>query len=507
MRSRGTVGATRRSATRAALLATALLASQSAWAQAPNVAPPLAARPLATGPRLSLSLADAVLIGLRDNRTIRSAYLSRVAEAYDLYVAKRRFAPTALIDARAEATRQDGARGSSTQLTPSAAWLIPTGAQFQFVWSRVDLRGPGYRQGTDTALISVRQPLLRGGGLAVNRAPITTAVLQDRIDRLALKSTVSNTVSSIVMAYRGLMQAQEQLIIARQSLERSQTQLETNRALIDAGRMAAAEQVQTQADIANQQVSLLAAEQQRNSAQLNLLRLLAMDLHTDVVAGDTLAPEHVEVDLETAIDTALDNRPDYLAQKSSVEQARQALLVARNDRLWDLSVDASVQRLDTRGGGVVIDPVTGAPLPAANLPGGTSGVVGMQLRIPLGDYSLRQREVHASTALRIQETQLDDQRQRVEAEVRDAAQGVELAWRRLEAARQARDLAARSLEVATAKLQAGRTSNFEVLTFDNALRTAQSQALGAEIAYLDAMTLFDLQLGTTLETWKIDLAS
>ena len=492
----------------AAILTVAVLASPvAALAQGQTVAAPLAASPQATGPRLSLSLADAVLIGLRDNRTVRSAYLSRVAEEYDLFVARRRFAPTALIDARAEATRQDGAHGSNTQFTPSAAWLVPTGAQFQFVWSRVDLRTPGTRLGTDTTLIGVRQPLLRGAGLAVNRAPIVQAELQDRIDRLALKSTVSNTVSTIIMAYRTLLQAQEQLTIARQSLDRSRAQLETNQALIDAGRMAAAELVQTQADIANQQVAFLAAEQQRNSAQLGLLRLLAMDLHTDVVAGDALAPEHVDIDLGAAIATALDNRPDYLAQKSAVEQARQALLLARNGRLWDLSVDASVQRLDTRGGGVVVDPVTGAPLPAANLPGGTNSAVGVQLRIPLGDYSLKQREVHASTALRIQETQLDEQGQRVEAEVRDAAQGVELAWRRLETARQARDLAARSLEVATAKLQAGRASNFEVLSFDNALRAAQGQALGAEIAYLDATTLFDLQLGTTLETWKIDLAA
>jgi outer membrane protein TolC len=489
------------------LALTSAMAPRAARAQGPVVAAPLAARATAVGPKLSLSLADAVLIGLRDNRTVRSAYLSRVAEEYDLFVARRRFAPTALIDARTEATRQDGVHGSSTQITPSAAWLVPTGAQFQFVWSRADLRGPGLRQGTDTALLGVRQPLLRGAGLAVNRAPITQAMLQDRIDRLALKSTVSNTVSTVIMAYRTLMQAQEQLVIARQSLERSQGQLETNQALIDAGRMAAAELVQTQANIANQQVTLLAAEQQRNSAQLSLLALLAMDLHTDVVAGDALAPTHVDVDLDAAIATALDNRPDYLAQQSAVEQSRQALLLARNDRLWDLSVDASVQQLTTRGGGVVIDPVTGAPIPAANLPGGTSGVVGVQLRIPLGDYSPRQREIHASTALEIQRTQLDDQRQRVEAEVRDAAQGVELAWRRLETARQARDLAVRSLDVATAKLQAGRASNFEVLSFDNALRGAQSQALGAEIAYLDAVTLFDLQLGTTLETWKIDLAA
>ncbi|MGR4863789.1 TolC family protein [Caulobacter sp. LARHSG274] len=119
---------------------------------------------------------------------------------------------------------------------------------------------------------------------------MTLAVLQDQINRLQLRATVSNTVASIIVAYRALSQAQAQLIIARQSLERSQTQLGIDQALIDAGRMAAAEIVQTQADIANQQVALLAAEQQRNTAQLTLLGLLAMDLHTDIVAGDELRP-------------------------------------------------------------------------------------------------------------------------------------------------------------------------------------------------------------------------
>lgn len=472
----------------------------------PRVASPPAPPATATGPRLPISLADAVFIGLRDNRTVKSAYLSRVAEKYDLFVARRRFLPIGVIDASADRTRQSDGHSASTQVTPSASWLVPTGAQFQFSWSRFDQRSPGISQGTDTAQLSVSQPLLRGAGLAVNSAPITVANLQEQINRLSLKSTVSNTVAGIIGAYRNLLQAQEQLSLARESLERSQNQLATNQALIDAGRMAAAELVQTQADIANQQVSLLAAEQQRNSAQLALLSLLAMDLHTNIVAGDTLAPQHVTVDLDQAIAIAIDNRPDYLSQRRGVEQARQNLIVARNDQLWDLSVGASLQRQTQRGaGGVIIDPITGNPVPASNLPGGTTSSVGVQLRIPLGDYSIHQRLVQATTTLKIQEMQLEDQRQRVEAEVRDAVQGVELAWRRLEAARLARDLAARTLNLERDKLQVGRASNFEVLSFEANLRTADTQALSAEIGYLNALTSLDLQLGTTLDTWKISL--
>jgi outer membrane protein TolC len=100
---------------------------------------------------------------------------------------------------------------------------------------------------------------------------------------------------------------------------------------------------------------------------------------------------------------------------------------------------------------------------------------------------------------------IDDLRQQIEAEVRDSVQGVELTWRRVEAARQARDLAARTLDLEREKLRAGRTSNFEVLSFETSLRAADSQALDAEISYLNAITQLDQQLGTTLDTWKISL--
>ncbi|MGI9168903.1 MAG: TolC family protein [Caulobacteraceae bacterium] len=468
----------------------------------PPVPSPPAPRPTAAGPRLPLSLADAVFIGLRDNRTVKSAYITRVAEKYDLYVAKGRFYPSALLGASAQASRDAGVTGVTTVLTPTATWLIPTGAQFQFSWSRFDFRGGGVNEGTDIATLSITQPLLRGAGIAVNTAPIKIAELQEKINRLTLKSTVSNTVTSVIVAYRSLLQAQQQLTIARQSLDRSNAQLATNQALIDAGRMAGAEIVQTRSDIANQQVALLAAEQQRNSAQLVLLGLLAMDLHTDVTAADPLEARHVSIDLDRAIAIALDNRPDYLSQKWALGQARQFLIVAKNDRLWTLSAVGSLQHQTERGGLVAVDPKTGLPVSGLN---GFSESVGLELEIPLGDRSLAQAEVQATTSVRTQEIQLADLRAQIEAQVRDAVQGVELSWRQVDAARQARDLAAQTLELEREKLKAGRASNFEVLSFETGLRAADTQALSASILYLDALTTLDQQLGTTLDTWKISL--
>lgn len=453
-------------------------------------APPAAAY----GPRLELSLADAVFLGLRENRTIESAYVARAAEKYDLFVAESRFRPRALVSGGIEVSRDGAVSGVVKTLSPTVTWLAPTGATFQFGWSRAVTKAGGLKQTSDVSSLSMVQPLMRGGGLAVNEAPVRIAEAQEAISRLSLKGAVIDTITSIILTYRSLLQAQLQLSLAEHSLDRARTQFATNQALVAAGRLAAAELLQTEADIANQQLALLQAEQQRNSAQLALLHVLAMDPHTNIVAKDTLEAEHLGIDLDRAIAAALNARPDILAQRQALAEARQNLIVARNNQLWNLSLVASAQRQASVNGP-----------PEAALPRNSS-VIGVQLAIPIGDYSLDQAVVHARTNLRLQEIQLQDLLQQAETQTRDAVQAVEMAWRQVEAARRARELAAQTLDVAKTRLQVGRASNFEVMTFEANLRTADNQALNASVAYANALTALDQQLGATLDTWKIRLA-
>ncbi|WP_323166719.1 TolC family protein, partial [Pseudomonas bubulae] len=86
------------------------------------------------------------------------------------------------------------------------------------------------------------------------------------------------TISQIIATYRELLRAQEQLSIVQDALKRSGTLLEVNRALIGAGRMAEFEIVQTEADIATQQLGVEEAQNQLDTNRLALLRLLALDL-------------------------------------------------------------------------------------------------------------------------------------------------------------------------------------------------------------------------------------
>lgn len=472
-----------------------------------RVASPPAPMPMATGTRLDLSLADAVFIGLRDNRTVKSAYIERVAQKYDLFVAQTRFVPSAVLTADYGRTWQGTTQTSST-VTPAATWLLPTGATFGFSWAHSNTRGLGANALTDTSVLSLSQPLLKGAGIDVNMAPIRIAELQEKINRLALKSTVADMITKIIQAYRVLLQVQDQLSLSQEALERSKSLLATNHTLVESGRLAASEIVQTEADLANQQVTFLVAQQQRNSAQIALLQLLAMDLHTNVVASDRLQPMHVTVDLDQATEIALRNRMDYLAQQRALEQDRQALIVAENNRLWDVSVTGGLQYQHTSAAGgtfqVQTPSGTTSTVIVPSQPG-LSGSVGVHLRIPLDDFTLEQGEVQARTAVRTAATQLEDLNQAVHAQVRDVVQTVELSWRQVEASHTARELAEKTVSLEREKLKVGRASNFEVLTFDANLRSAESQELSAGISYLNALTILDQQLGTTLDTWQITL--
>ena len=446
--------------------------------------------PVPTGAALELTLDEAVALALRYNRDIRSAYLQRVVQRFDLRVAERAFVPQGAIGLEVVQRRNDGKAQGEAIISPSASWRTPLGGTVEFVWAQADpLTDDGFSY--ETAGVSLNQPLLRGAGLAVNMAPVRIARLQEEINRLQLEATVAGTVSTVITSYRGLIQTQEQVRLAEESLERTRALLETNRALIAAGRMAESDIVQTESGVANQEVAVLQARQQVVSAQLGLLQLLALNSRTNVVAVEPMTATRVEVDQNSALAAAFASRIDLLAQRKSLEQMRQALIVARNQRLWDVSLQASAARDD---GPRFFDQFRE-----------TDTRVGLRLNIPIGDLSRRQNWLAAETGMQTAELAFEELKQSVESQVLDAVQSVEANWLQVEAARRARALSARALEIGQERLRFGRASNFEVLSLQADLRAADVQQLSANIAYLNALTALDQQIGSTLETWRISL--
>ena len=447
---------------------------------------------------LALTLDDAIALSVRDNRGIKTAYLQRISQKFDLYVSEGKFLPKLTLTTGMLDNKVNGLTSRTKDVTTNATLGLPTGAKL----SLATTNGLGSSSSSlSTISVTLTQPLLKNGGLDANTASVRVARLDEQINRLSLKSTLSQTAVQVVSAYRELLRAQEQRTIAEAALQRSKDLYQVNKALISTGRMAEVEIFQTEAEVANREVALEEADNQIDASRLALLNLLALEPRTPVVAVGTKDIRLQGADLAQALATALANQPDYLIAQLQSERAKINLEYAKNQQLWDLSLVAGkMQSRGASGGFSSVDTTQ-----TATQKNDTS-YAGIQLTIPLGDRSIEQATVRASVDLKSQNLRVSETRQIVEQRIRDAVRNVQTRWRQLELSGKARELSLLKLNAEKEKLQVGRSSNFQILSFENDLRNAENARVNAEIAYLNALTDLDERMGKTLEVWNIPIA-
>ncbi len=447
-------------------------------------------------PELALSLSDAVFLALRKNPAIRSAYVERVAQKYDLRVAEDVFTPHATLSGNASYGTNQGVGSSNVSLSPNVTVLTPIGTQFNFSWDNDLTTSGGTITKSSTVSATVTQPLLQGAGLDVNLAPVRTAQLAEDVNKLQLRLTVSQTITSVILGYRQLMQAEEARKLADDAVVRAQALIDINRAMINAGRMARMDLAQAQAALENQKLSVLQSAEAVETARLSLAALLDIDLRTIIIVRDKLRPTRATIAIEKAITLALNRNPSYLAQKDAVQQEQLGIVVADNERLWNLSVvgNGTFGKQWVSGGGLPASRTTIA-----------NGAVGLSLNAPLNGLQIDQPYIDAKSSFASGEIQLEAGRLALEQQVRTAAMDIDLNWQALDVAEKALGYAATAVSVERQKLALGKSTNINVQTLEDSYLQAESQSLNARIAYVDSLASFDLTLGTTLDTWKISL--
>jgi outer membrane protein len=451
------------------------------------------------------SLADCIATTVQENRTIKNAYLDRIVQKYDLRVAEDKFTPKLLLTPQVSSNGSTAALGSTgttagkTTTTISDASgtvteLLPTGAAINLAanydLTSTDTAKPGRSYGWN---INLTQPLLKGGGLDVNLASVRTARLNEQGNILSLKDTLMNTLTSVVKAYRTYVQAIKSLEISRQSLERSRELITTNRELIAAGRMAAIEIVQSEADLANKEFSQLSAENAVDAARLALTKAIDIDKNSRINPVTEAKISDVPYSFAQASKLAFENRPDYQRALLGYEAAKIQLVTAKNSTLWDLSLTGSYAENYTRNNALGSDSSIG------------NWTAGLKLTVPIGDLSIQQAYIAADIGLKKMVNDLAKQRESIEIEVQDALRTAEMNHRQIKLAILSRTLSEKKVEIETEKLKAGRSTNFQLVSYQNDLVNAQNGELGAVINYLNALTDLDKTVGVTLEKWGVSL--
>ena len=180
--------------------------------------------------------------------------------------------------------------------------------------------------------LSLRQPLLRGAGLQVNRAPIKVSQIRADQSLWDLKQSVMASVRSVVESYWDLQAA----YVALRSVDEV-IPLIDEVVRIETEGLAAQRAVR--ADVAKARSQMFAFRQQRAAARsLVLERELRLRNLLGLPPGDgrSLIPVNEPARAPTTIDgpatveTALASRPDVVRQRLNVRVRELELIVARN---------------------------------------------------------------------------------------------------------------------------------------------------------------------------------
>ena len=453
-------------------------------------------------PALELTLADTVILALQNNRDIKNAYLDRILDRQDLAVAEDRFNPDFTPELSVEIDRdfsgENRTHGEAIRIGGGINWRVPSGGTFS-----VNLQGVGNARRQSGGLrsdrnsvdgnfsLTFRQPFLRNFGTDVNRAPIEIARLVEASNLWDLKSTLIDTITNAIQSYRELLQAQQQLNIEERALESAKEQLERTQALIEAGRTARVERVPNETAIANREVSVLNAQNRLQSQQLSLIEVLDIDrtfipVAIEVPQSDRL--EEISFEEEALLQVALAQNPSYQQTLLQLDREQLQLLIAENDRLWNLDVETSL---------------TGDL--SSELSDRTDFRAGVVFSREFGNLSREQAVERSQIQIQQLENDIEEARESLAIDVRNAIRDVRDNFRQVQLARRARELSEQQLANEQRRLELGRGSIIEVVRFEDALVRAENGELNATISYLNSLTFLEQTIGITLEEWGVTI--
>lgn len=158
---------------------------------------------------------------------------------------------------------------------------------------------------------------------------------------------MENDISmNIALSYMNVLFAEEQLELSRQQLELSKKQVERTTELVTVGTLAKGELLNIEAQLANDEVSLINAENQLSMAYLDLIQLLQLESGNKfkIVSPDF---EMIEADFESVstikiYENALVSLPQIKSSENKLAASEKAMQSAKGGFVPRISLNASV---------------------------------------------------------------------------------------------------------------------------------------------------------------------
>jgi len=455
--------------------------------------------------RYELGLREAVALSLSKNFAVRIGRID--PELAEERVRQRRgdFDPVLTLSGGVADEESLGLEGSGREEFANAFvdGILPWGSRYSVGLVRGDRDGAFLDRaaGANSGIaLRVTQPLLRDFGPAFNRAGIRIAEKGWEQSRLGLRATIMETVANTIVSYNALRFAERNLEIAITNRDLANQLIEDNRRRLEVGSIAEADMRVAETRYALRKEIVLIAEQQLRE-QENVLKQLVSDsveelLDLRVASVSSKEPKEMGIDLQADFAKAIKLRPDYQSALLGIDVDRLRVERDRRQRLPNLDLVGSLD-YDARGGSI------GGSISSLTDNAAESYSLQTVFSIPIPNRSSRSQYAISRLNLSRSEIELEQLKQLILLRLDDAARRVSTSWLRIEATREARVLAERSLEAEEKKLNLGVSRSFFVLELQGDLANAQVRETRAITDYYTALARYELERGTILETYNI----
>ena len=463
-----------------------------------------AAEPLPGGP-LSLSIAEAVVGSLANNRSLEVQRIAPEIARLGELAAEAPFDTT--VDGKLSASSTRSPQGADAALETSDAQRLTLGASRLFATGTtlgvsLDTTRSASADSASTRLgASLTQALLQGRGSDVNLAAVRQARLDTAFSLSELQGFTESLVAQVELASWDYLLAIRRIAIVESSLKIAETQFAEVRERISVGRMAEIEQAAAEAEVALRREALINAKSARDASRLNLLRLInppgVAALGREITITDVpVLPADDPARIEDHVALALRRRPELAQARLQLERGDLVLLQTRNGLLPRLDLFISLGATGYAASfGDSLDVGDGHDITA-----------GLTLRLPLGNSAARAAGRRAVLVRRQAEISLENLAQLVEVDVRGAWIEAGRQREQVTATAATRRLQDEKLRAETEKFRVGKSTAFLVAQAQRDLLQAENDEMSAVVGLLKALVECYRLEGTLLERRGITLA-
>jgi HAE1 family hydrophobic/amphiphilic exporter-1 len=493
--------------------------------------------------RATLTLRDAMLMALENNRDIEIERLNTQMNEFDLRAAWGAYDPnlaaTLYYDRRTIPTTSIFATGKTDNLVGTTTFTQRTpwqGSSFQGVFdnNRATNENPLFTlnpQYTTNLSFTFTQPLLRNRTTDLARRQIKISKKRLDISDSQFRQRAIEIIAQVQRAYWDLVFARRDREIKRESVELAGTQLAHNERLVEAGTLAPADIISARVELERRrdeaEAAVDAIQRAENALKALLLRPSSDGGSSELWQSELAPVEQPQIDstaslpLDDALKLAVQNRPEMEQFRLRGELNKIDAEYFRNQT--KPQVDFFMAYGSVGLAGAVRKRTTPSPFPDFGPPpeflvGGygqslanlfkndfRSWRFGMNINLPI-----RNRTAEANLGRSLAEgRQIEVQRQKtgqlIEVEIRNALQAVETAKKRVEAAKNSRINAELQYQSEQRKFDAGQSTNFFVLDRQNALSAARGRELRALTDYTKAVAELQRALSTTLSSNNVEV--